>query len=90
MAEKQLRNFTEEEVRLYLERWYKEIDVCQCDECRLDVMALMLNNLKPKYVVTEKGALWAQLDDFDPQYRTDFMTVLAKAAKVVNSTPRHG
>jgi len=89
MSEKLLRNFTEEEVKLYLERWYKELDICQCEDCRLDVMALMLNNLKPKYVVTEKGALWAQLDDFDPQYRTDFMTALTKAAKAVKSTPRH-
>jgi len=89
MAEKQLRNTTEEEVKLYLERWFKEADVCHCATCRLDVMALMLNNIKPKYVVTDKGALWAQLDDFDQQYRTDFMTVMTKAAKVVKNCPRH-
>ena len=89
MAGRQLRNFTEEEVKLYLERWFKEADVCQCEACRLDVTALMLNSLKPKYVVTDKGALWAQLDDFDQQYRTDFMTVMTKAAKVVKAAPRH-
>ena len=89
MAEKRLRNFTEEEVKLYFERWFKDADVCHCDVCRLDVMALMLNSLKPKYVVTDKGALWAQMDDFDQQYRTDFMAVMTKAAKVVKNNPRH-
>ena len=86
---RQLRNFTEEAVKLYMERWYKDADVCQCDDCRLDVMAIMLNNLKPKYVVTEKGALYAQLDDFDPQYKIDFMAVMSQAAKIVKNGPRH-
>ena len=86
---KQLRNYTEEAVKLYLDRWYKEADVCQCDICRMDVMAIMLNNLKPKYVVTDKGALFAQMDDFDPQYRTDLMTAMTLAVKTVKSGPRH-
>jgi len=89
MVQLVLRNYTEDAVRLYLDRWFKEADVCHCDSCRLDVMALMLNNLKPKYVVTEIGALWAQMDDFDPQYRTDFMTVMTQAVQVVKAKPRH-
>jgi competence protein ComFB len=55
----------------------------------MDVMAIMLNNLKPKYVVTDTGALYAQLDDFDPQYKIDFMTVLSQAVKIVGDSPRH-
>jgi competence protein ComFB len=55
----------------------------------MDVMAIMLNNLKPKYVVTDTGALYAQLDDFDPQYKIDFMTVLSQAVKIVSNSPRH-
>ena len=87
--DKQLRNYTEEAVKLYMDRWYKEADCCQCDICRMDVMAIMLNNLKPKYVVTAKGALYAQLDDFDPQYKIDFMTIMSQAAKIVKNGPRH-
>ena len=86
---KALRNYTEEAVALYMDRWFKEADVCHCDICRLDVMAIMLNNLKPKYVVTDKGALYAQLDDFDPQHKIDFMTVMSQAAKIVKAGPRH-
>ena len=86
---KHLRNFTEEAVKLYLVRWFEQADVCHCDTCRLDVTAIMLNNLKPKYVVTDTGALYAQLDDFDPQYKIDFMTILSQAAKIVKNGPRH-
>ena len=86
---KQLRNFTEEAVKLYLDRWFEKADCCHCENCRMDVTAIMLNNLKPKYVVTDKGALYAQLDDFDPQYKIDFMTVLSQAAKIVKNGPRH-
>jgi len=86
---KQLRNFTEEAVRAYLDRWFKEADMCHCDDCRLDVLALMLNNLPPKYVVTDTGALYAQLGDFDPQNRIDFMTIMSQAVQTVNKGPRH-
>ena len=84
-----LRNYTEGAVQQYMDRWYKEADVCQCEECRLDVMAIMLNSLPPKYVVTDQGALWAQMGDFDPQYKIDFMTTMTKAVKMVNDSPRH-
>ncbi|MDR2590922.1 MAG: late competence development ComFB family protein [Oscillospiraceae bacterium] len=87
--DKQLRNYTEEAVSMYLDRWFKEADCCHCDLCRMNVMALMLNNLKPKYVVTDKGALFAQLDDFDPQHKIDFMTLMTKSVATVSNNPRH-
>ena len=86
---KQLRNYTEEAVKLYMDRWYKEADCCQCDDCRLDVMAIMLNKLTPKYVVTEKGALFAQMGEFEPQNRIDLIAIMTEAADVVKNKPRH-
>jgi len=86
---KVLRNFTEESVKLYLERWFPDADVCQCDDCRLDVMAIMLNTLPPKYVVTDTGALYAQLVDFEPQNKIDYMTIMSQAVQTVNKGPRH-
>ena len=83
----QLKNYTEEAVKFYLDKWYQKTDVCQCENCRLDVTALMLNELKPKYVVTDKGALFAQLSDFDLQYKTDFMTIMTQAVKTVTEHP---
>jgi len=86
---KELRNYTEEAVRAYLEKWYPDSGGCQCEGCRLDVMAIMLNSLKPKYVVTDTGALYAQMDDFSLQNRIDFMSEMTAAISVVSSRPRH-
>ena len=86
---KQLRNFTEDEVNHFLNKWFIDADVCHCDICRLDVAAIMLNNIKQKYIVTEKGALYAQLRDFDPQHKVDFITIMNQAAKIVKNSPRH-
>ena len=85
----QLRNYTEEAVKLYMERWFKETDCCQCEVCRLDVMAIMLNELPPKYVVTDTGALYAQLTDFDPQNKLDYMIEMTKAVQIVKGYSRH-
>ena len=86
---KQLRNYSEEAVRAYMERWYAESGGCQCDGCRLDVMAIMLNNIKPKYVVTDTGALYAQMEDFDLQNRIDLMSEMTQAINIVKKRPRH-
>jgi len=86
---RQLRNYTEEAVGMYVDRWYAEMDICQCEVCRLDVMAIMLNTMKPNYVVTDQGALYAQMNDFDPQYRADLMTAMGAAIRIVKDRPRH-
>ena len=86
---RQLRNYTEEAVKLYVDRWYPESDICQCETCRLDVMALMLNNMEPYYVVTDQGALYAQMSDFDPQYKADLVTAMGTAIRTVKNRPRH-
>ena len=86
---RQLRNYTEDAVRLYVDRWFGESDVCQCDSCKLDVMAIMLNDLPAHYVVTDQGALYAQMSDFDPQFKADMMTSMGLAVQLVKSRPKH-
>ena len=86
---KALRNYTEEAVQSFMNRWFEEANCCHCEDCRLDVMALMLNQLPPKYVVTEKGALFAQMEEFDPQVRIDFISLLTQSADLVRVYPRH-
>jgi competence protein ComFB len=85
---KQLRNYTEDAVKAYLDKWYKDEDVCQCEGCRLDVMAIMLNNLKPQYVVTDTGALYAQMSEFEQQNRIDYMTEMTHAIQIISKRPR--
>ncbi len=38
-------------------------EVCRCQECVLDMVALSLNHTKPVYRVTLLGSIYAQADD---------------------------
>lgn len=64
-------------------------DYCGCDKCKLDVAALALNNIKPKYVVTEKGMLLGRANNFNQQFNTDIILEVTKAIKTVGSNPQH-
>ena len=87
---RQIRNFTEESIRSFFEKEYPLHDVCQCEDCRLDVLAIMLNEFKAHYVVTDQGALFAQVaEEFEPQYRINMLSSMAHAVKIVKDRPRH-
>lgn len=49
-----IKNFMEEAVIETLDSVLKDLDVCKCDKCKLDIIALTLNNLPAKYYNTEK------------------------------------
>ncbi|MDR0221754.1 MAG: late competence development ComFB family protein [Lachnospiraceae bacterium] len=90
MSEKRLRNYNEEWVKSYLDRNITSFDVCDCEDCRLDIMAIALNKLPPQYVVTEKGAVFAAVSEMSHQRMVDLATAVTEAAVMVASKPRHG
>lgn len=87
----ELYNILEFEVKQTLEYLLKNNnDIgCSCDHCKNDIMAIALNSLPPKYIVTDKGLLYTKLANFNQQFNTDIVTALAKAIKQVNDNPRH-
>ncbi len=86
----ELRNILKDEVLFILDNVLKDMDdVCKCQQCRLDIAAIALNNLKPKYVVTEKGYVFSKTDSLKPQFSTDIITEITKAIDIVRNNPRH-
>jgi competence protein ComFB len=63
--------------------------VCTCPLCVNDVLALALNSLPTKYVTTDEGKQYFQLDIYKKQYETDIMAALTKACVRVKASPRH-
>ena len=63
--------------------------ICKCEKCRLDIIALALNDLPSKYVVTEIGGLYAKSRELELQFDVDVETAIVKAAMIVNKNPRH-
>lgn len=62
---------------------------CLCDRCRLDIAALALNSLPPKYVATELGEVVTNVDLASSQWQADVMMAVYKAMDVVKKNPRH-
>lgn len=86
----ELRNLVQDEVLFLLDKVLKDIDdICKCDQCKLDIAAIALNNLKPKYVVTEKSYVFSKTDSLKPQFNTDIVTEITKAIEKVKKNPRH-
>jgi len=89
MKEQILTNYAEEFVREYVDEHISEYDVCQCEDCKLDIMALMLNKLPTCYVVTEKGAMLTHRNQVAAQYSANVALAWTDAIEIVKKRPRH-
>ena len=84
-----LVNILEEVVRMETPKIMAGLGMCCCDRCLNDVMALTLNNIPAKYVVSRKGALFAKIASYGNQYKTDILASVTQACVLVQKTPSH-
>ena len=85
-----LYNFTEELVAKELEKALKEReDVCKCLQCRNDMASYALNQLKPKYITSRKGDVFARLGEMETQMRADVLIIVEQGIQKVKDNPRH-
>ena len=85
-----IHNFMEVAVEKLLPSLLKSYPkVCTCDRCMSDIKAIALNNLKPKYVSTEKGELYSKVDGMSNQFEVDIEKEIVKAIEIVKENPRH-
>ncbi len=84
-----LHNLMEETVLQAVNELMGKQNICQCEQCRLDVAAIALNNLPPRYVVTPGGASHSRADLLEVQKYVDVMGAIAKAIRLVKEHPRH-
>ena len=85
----QLRNHMEEVVYSQVEDILKGMDMCKCEKCRMDIAALALNELPPKYIVTDKGVIFSKIDSLQHQFNIVVTAAVTKAVMSVRSSPRH-
>jgi len=85
-----MHNYMEDIIRDRMETILKTMpDVCKCERCNLDRLAYALNNMKPKYIVTSKGKLYAKISQLQGQFDADIVRVITDAAVRVDQSPRH-
>ncbi len=86
----ELKNHMEIVVERMLKRFLeKDPDLCQCENCLLDVKAYALNNLPPQYFVTEKGEVYTKAKDLSIQFEADVVRALVEGIERVKTRPRH-
>lgn len=84
-----LKNFMEDVVSKEIDSVLNVMNLCKCEKCRLDIMALALNDLPSMYVVTEAGELYSKLNELERQFDVDVQTAIIKAAVFVSKFPKH-
>lgn len=84
-----LKNYMEEIVYNFLDDVLKDVNMCKCDICRLDIAAKALNDLPPQYVVTKKGEVYSKINNLKVQFEVDVISAITKAAVLVKRNPRH-
>ncbi|MBF7083334.1 late competence development ComFB family protein [Desulfallas sp. Bu1-1] len=67
----------------------KNPDICDCERCRNDIMALALNNLPVKYIVTEKGHIYTKAIFDQIGGKAQVIAALTAAIQKVHKFPRH-
>lgn len=85
-----LKNYTEVLVDDNLKKlWEATEDICKCRRCYYDTKALALNQLAPKYVVTNRGEVYAKIDSLINQKQVDVMAAIMRASQIVNENYSH-
>jgi len=84
-----IKNYMEEFVFNQMAEVLEDIKMCKCEKCIMDIAAIALNDLPPKYIVTEKGELFSKVNSLRRQFEVDIIAAIIKAAIIVKRNPRH-
>jgi len=83
----------EEIVRDYLKSILKTepsyVDICKCEQCIDDILAKALNNLKPYYITTKKGEIFAEYSSLETQHQAEVISEVIKAIEFISKHPNH-
>jgi len=67
----------------------KITDMCKCEICVCNICAIALNKLKPFYVTTQKGELFARAGQANMTEKTEIKIEVVRAIEVVRNKKMH-
>ena len=67
----------------------KDPDVCQCEKCFYDICAIVLNSIKPHYITTTKGELFARTGKANWSEKRHITVEVLRAIEVVKQRKSH-
>ena len=83
------KNIMEDILELEFDTMKDSLMCCTCQRCRDDVLAIALNQIPPRYVVTEAGSVMSKLELLHSQPLADVRAALMRASLVVGKNPHH-
>lgn len=85
-----LHNYMEDVVEKMLNELLSDPKVaCTCEQCRKDATAFALNRLPPRYVASQKGLAFTEIDALCTKFRTEVVREVKKAIASVAEHPKH-
>ena len=86
----EVKNYLQEIVERIADKLIGEDpDVCQCKQCRADIITYSLNHLKPKYAINVKGHALTAVDIESEQVQAEVTVKVLEAIKMVKEHPHH-
>ncbi len=82
-------NLMERIVRDKIIYYMRQFDVCTCPRCVADTIALTLNGLPPKYIVTTPAAVDPLISFYTNKFIADITVEATKACITIKENPRH-
>ena len=87
---RKVHNVMEDLIRTEIEENIENLGICQCPICRKDLLTLTLNNVTPKYVSTETGAVITKAGSMASRdERIKLLAEITHYAQLVKERPRH-
>ena len=87
---KQYKNYMEQIVEKALAEYLKnEKEICTCDQCFSDMCAMALNQMKPHYATTARGAAFLDSEQKNIAFIVQVVSSIKGAAGKVKQNPRH-
>ena len=83
-------NLTQAVVESKADKLMKQLGMCTCSRCKVDVTAIALTNLPPKYVVTQNRDILPLLSMYEEKYSVAVTVQVMNACRMVMKRPHHG
>ena len=87
--EYKLVNIMEDKVLTTVNKAAGQLGCCTCNKCKVDLAAYVLNRIPPKYVDTEKGALYTRANHMSSDFDTKLLKEVTQAAATIGKPVGH-
>lgn len=84
-----MKNYMKDCIEFYIDAVLDDVGSCKCEICVTDITAIALNSLPAKYVVTEEGVQYNNLNKIMTEYKDEIVDAIIRAVGIVNKNAHH-